>query len=162
MRGGRAWEAVLEHWHQGYRRDRLAWVAKAEPPVKMLSRKDGAGRFTACFERMGPPDFVGILGPDGRGVVFDAKDCTRARWPFSDLPAHQARDLEAAHDRGAVTFVALRLQGHAWVLPWPAVRDLYWRWTDHGGEPASLAVADLERLALPMGDAGWLPLVRAA
>lgn len=151
-----AWEARLEAWHDDYRRNRLAYVIKCNPPIKLLS-SPVKGRFRACFVGTGPPDYMGLA--DGRPVAFDAKDCTRARWPLADLARHQALDLEAHRKQGGVSAVALRLRGAGWWLPWEALHPLWWavRRGEAVRGDASLSVDDCERLGRPIGSEGWLP-----
>lgn len=141
---GRSWEIALEAQHDRYRRDRLAVVWKTEP------RRDRTGRYV----EKAPPDFVGVLA-DGRGVCFDAKDCTRSRWPLSNVKPHQARDLEAVYLAGGVAFVALRMGSVGHFLPWGALRESYQAWRLGEGS-ASLGPRDIERIGREMDGADWL------
>lgn len=156
---GRAWEAQLIVWHRAYADAGHAFVVQAPPAVKVIS-KPVNGRFTACWTKDGPPDFAGSAF--GRGIVFDAKDCAGSRWPLSDLAPHQARDLNTAQKAGAIAFVALRLEGQGWVVPWSVLGPRWIRWGKNQaarGE-ASLGVAELRQIALPMDGEGWLSAVR--
>lgn len=123
---GKAWERLLETRHEEYHAARLAVVYRCHPPVKVLSRVTEDG-FRAAWSGDGPPDFSGVVA-GGRAVVFDAKDCDQARWPLAGLHRHQARDLDRAERAGAHAFVALRLQGVCWVLPWTALAKPWSAW----------------------------------
>lgn len=158
-RRGRAWQGLLEHWHDEYRRDRRAVVWPTSPPVRVLSRVGANGQFRACWAGDGPPDYVGFVA-GGQGVLFDAKDCSLDAWPLRDLERHQARDLEAAHVAGHRAFVALRLGGEGWVLPWSSLGPRWWAWWEadrvRPGE-ASLTAADCDQLGHRMREPGdWL------
>lgn len=158
---GRSWEIDLARWHDAYRRDGRACIQRAHPPVKHI-RSLGGGQFVGVRDRTGPPDFWGTL-PGGRAVVFDAKECSAARWPLKAVEPHQARDLEAHTRQGAVAFVALDFAGRGWVLPWDRLVEPYWMTVDgeaRRGE-ASLTPADVALIGLPMGADGWLDVVRA-
>lgn len=153
MKRGSAWEAQLERLHDRYRRDRLAVVLRVHPPVRMLA--DHGKSFTGIWAGDGPPDFVGAL-PDGRAVAFDAKTRqTGASFPLSMLPRHQARDLEAFHLAGGLAFVAYRLRGHAFALPWADLGPRYWAWREADG-PKSVPRSDWWRPFDVAGN-GWLP-----
>lgn len=158
MRRGGAWETQLEHLHDRYRRDRRAVILRAHPAVKVLGQRGKA--FTGVWASDGPPDFIGALG-DGRAVAFDAKDTHGARFPFSMLARHQARDLEAVHLAGGVAFIALRFGGQPYVLPWAELGPRYWRWTETKGAPASVTPSAWWFPFDVAGD-GWLPHVSVA
>lgn len=119
------WEASIDAMAQRYRRDAVAFIVQAHA-------KEGVKR--------GPLDFVGCLD-GGRALVADAKTANSGRWPFSSLELHQAQQLEAATDRGAVAGLLIRLGSattqRAWWVSWAELRDAWWRWKDHGGRPAS-------------------------
>lgn len=134
---GVGWERVLDQWHVRYRAERRAVVWRTPPAVRLLSRVSTAGQFRACFRGEGPPDYAGVVAPDGRPVVFDAKDVARAaRWPFENLERHQARDLEAVQIAGGLAFVALRIRGAGWVLPWQRLGPWWWEWHEREGRAA--------------------------
>jgi len=119
------WEAQIRAAADAYRRDRRALIVQAHA-------REGVAR--------GPVDFVGVI--DG-GVAFmaDAKTSKGGRWPFSNLEPHQATQLEAATDRGAVAGLLIRVGSpkarRAWWVSWAELRDAWWRWHEHGGRPAS-------------------------
>lgn len=150
MKRGAGWEACLENWHRAYRADRLAWVVKTNPPVKLLQGG-------AVFSAKGPPDYIGTL-VGGRCVVFDAKDTASARWNLAEVKEHQAAHLQHASQLGAFCFIALRQRGAGFVLPWDAIEPLYRAWFrgDAGRGDGSLTEADVRRLGVPMDDEGWL------
>lgn len=154
---GLEWQEILETWHDRYRRDRRAVIWPTPPRVKVLSRVSATtGQFRACFAGEGPPDYAGIV--DGaRPVVFDAKDCAGSRWSLGELQPHQARDLEAAHDRGGLAFVALRFgSGTAWVLPWSELGPRFWRWKDGQAARGEASIREGE-IGHPMPELGdWL------
>jgi hypothetical protein len=156
---GKGWEAVLAHWCRTYHEaDRATWQQN-HPKVRMLSRIGRDGSFRARWDGRGACDFSGELRPDGRGWTCDAKDCEGVRWPFGELlrdgEDHQARRLEGCHRMGGLAFVALRLGGGGWVLPWAELGPRWWAWRLRGERPASWRPADGWGLRMPEpGD--WL------
>lgn len=154
---GKAWEAQLERLHDRYRRDQLAAIWRVHPGVRV--HQDRGSSFVGSWIASGPPDFTGVLWPQGRGVLFDAKDCEGDRWPLASLERHQARDLEAAHLAGGLAFVALQLDGRAYVLPWADLGPRFWAWYERTGRAAvgtaSIAPAAWWR-AFDVAGAGWL------
>lgn len=166
---GKAWEAQLEQLHNRYARDRRANVRRGHQEVrylKNLGERVTAGRksirvFEGTYAGEGPPDFSGLVA-GGRSVAFDAKDTTKDRFAFSMLPRHQARDLEAEHLLGGIAFIALRLQGEAFVLPWAELGPRFWNWFEAseraGKGTASLAREDWWRPFDVLGG-GWLDVV---
>ncbi len=157
MKPGSQWERQLDAWHDAYRRDRIALVLRAHPPVKIIAKKHDA-HFFGCFAADGPPDYYGVVG--GQAVVFDAKDCESGRFPFASIPLHQARDLEAAIGHGAKAAIALRFQGEEFWVPWDALAEAYWTHMERRGRAsagtASLSAADVARLGRRMGPDGWV------
>ena len=143
---GRQWEIQLEAQHDAYRRNGLALVFKTEP------RRDRNGKHL----EKAPPDYCGVLH-GGRAVVFDAKDCRQDRFALSNIKKHQAHDLEAAHERGAFAFIALRFQGEGFVLPWRIVRMPYREWRRGKGR-ASISEYEIRQCFEMTGvfGAGWL------
>ena len=131
MTKGRQWELQLEAQNNLYRKEGRAVVWKTEP------RRDRTGKYV----EKAPPDFCGVVA-GGQAVVFDAKDCKSARFSFSQIKRHQAKDLEAAHLRGALAFIALRFHGVGYFVPWTAIRIPYQRWVQ-GSRIASLGAAEI-------------------
>ena len=154
---GKAWEACLRVQHDRYRRDRLAVVFQTPPPVKVLSDVRG-GRFQACFDGAGPPDFAGVLCGTGRAVVFDAKHTSQAKFPLSMIKRHQAMDLTAVGPLG-YAFIALRMGRAAWVLPWDGgIGDQFWDKT----AARSLSADDCDRIGFRMRELGdWFGVLPA-
>lgn len=141
MNSGKAWEAQLDVLHQRYRAHRLGVIHKTHPPTKLINRR-------LVYVAKGPPDFIG--NALGRPVAFDAKDCQNSRWQFSGLKRHQALDLEANQVNGGVSFIALRLAGEPWVVPWTWLGPRWW-----GDGKRSLVAADLDE-GWRMGWFGWI------
>lgn len=135
MKRGAGWEARLLAWHQEYRVKGLAWVVKTDPPRNLRA--------------VGPPDFLGVL-KGGRAVCFDAKDCTSSRFNLGKIVAHQRADLDTAHRMGALSFVALRIGGVGYRVPWEVISAEIKRGVK------SFTIRDIERISVPMGRDGWL------
>jgi len=142
---GKAWEAQLANANARYRKAGTAAVWKTEP----------ARNAKGVYLSKAPPDFMGILN-DGRAVCFDAKDIKGTRFPFAKLADHQARDLEAIWKHNGVAFVALRLGGVRWFVPWGRLRFLWWPWREGSGRQASVDAEWLERCAAQFERGDWL------
>ena len=108
---GAAWEGTLDALHDSYARRGLAWIARCHPPRRL--------------HRTGPPDYCGVIGPYGRAVVADAKDCASGRAPI--VPRHQALDLGAVAARGGLALLLVRWRGQPLVVLWSDVADAWWR-----------------------------------
>jgi hypothetical protein len=167
---GKQWELILDGWHDRYRLEGRAVVYRTPPPVKVLGSVE-RGIFRGCWLGLGPPDYAGVVAGFGRSlastaraVAFDAKDCAAARWSFDSLEAHQARDLADWSSAGGFSFIALRLLGAGWLLPWPGLAPRWLAWWDvrsRGGTAApgtaSVGIEDLEDWARLMPRPGdWL------
>lgn len=145
MSSGKGWEALLRHWHARYRVQGKALVAQQHPPVQMIGGKGAGGKFTGFFRDDGVVDFMGVLA-GGRVVAFEAKESDAASWPMSKLPPHQAAFLAQVHAMGGLAFIALRLRGQAWFVPWSGLNGV-----------ASLTPANLPRLGKPIDfEEGWI------
>lgn len=146
MTRGKGWEARLETWHDEYRKHRRCAVWKTQPGVQAV----GGGR--AVFTGVGPPDYFGIV--NGRFVAFDAKSTAKSVLYRTQVPAHQARDLEAVMEYGGFAFLAVRLCDEQYVVPWAAVSDEYW-----SGDAKTIRVA---QVGIRFGAGGWLDAVLGA
>lgn len=127
MKRGGVWQSQLELRHNGpggYRDLGLGWVTEAHPAMKVV-------RGTPIYAAKGPPDFLGVIGQPGatsRAVVFDAKSTEDDAWPFALLEHHQAQDLHAAMDRGALSFLAIKTRRGPYLLMWEHLEDRWWTW----------------------------------
>ena len=147
---GKGWETQLMAWHATYRRAGKAWVVKTNPPVGVIGSVSN-GHFHGVYTGKGPPDFVGVIGPTGIAVAFDAKDTRASRFDFSQIKAHQAQALDDCQRAGGICFIALRFQGRAFVLPWGALGEIY-----RSDSARSLSASGVEDLGIPMTTEGWL------
>ena len=163
-----AGERDLEAWHERYARQGRAYVSRRGPPVTFLA-SPSERTVRVRVEGRGPTDYGGVVAPSGRGVDFDAKATTSARWSLQTLERHQADHLDGVLRCGGVAFLALRSSVSCWVLPWGAVAPLWRRWwetrrrreTAERGK-ASLAALDCDRLGVRMSRPGdWLPVIEA-
>lgn len=158
-RTGKAWERLLEHANDGYRRDRKAVVSRVHPPVTVLSSPDQrTGAFRGFFAGTGPVDFLGYIVPSVQPVAFDAKDTTADRIQFERIDRHQAMLLEAYLPDG-LPFLAIRIKAECFVVPWSRLSEYYWTWAEGKAErgEASLTVTGCSRIGWRMPSPGdWL------
>ena len=103
----------------------IADVSKAAEPIRIISKPDKRGRFTAIFTEQAEPDFKGTLAPEGRTVVFDAKHTDGDRIEYSRVSEKQRQILEHYHQFGAVSFVLVSFDFKRFYrIPWPFFRDM--------------------------------------
>ena len=160
---GKGWEATLNAMHYLYRSTGVAWVIQTPPKVKVLSPIKG-GKFLACFEGLGPPDYAGAVR--GVPVVFDAKETANpGRWSLAEVKQHQASHLTNAEACGAFCFIALLHPSGSWVLPWSELGPRWRAWrvaSSRGRAPkgsASLSPDDIAEIGVPFGRDGWISCV---
>lgn len=110
----RGWECRIAAACDKYRKERRAMIGQAHA-------KEG--------RRRGLVDFVGVLA-DGRGFFADAKTVDGSRWPLAGLADHQAKQLEASSQFGAVAGILLWCREGAFWLPWSRLGPRYWAWAD--------------------------------
>lgn len=124
MRRGETWERRLERRHDEYRRDRRAVILRCHPEVRIVHRAGAAvsGRLGAD----GPPDFLGVVCGSGRAVAAEAKTTVKSYLPMAMIPRHQAMDLSAYDEAGALALVLASLGGTEWVLDWHVVGPTWW------------------------------------
>jgi hypothetical protein len=161
VKGGLAWEMLLEGLHKRYARDRVAHVDRCHPEVKAVQTLPG-GKFVGIRPKWGPVDFLGVLA-GGRAVAFDAKETAAPTFALANLAPHQARDLRRYHELGAVAGVALRCaQGCFW-LSWDVLAPALPAGTvdpARVGRRFELGWHPSGRDPVPVGD-GWLAAVSA-
>lgn len=159
MKRGAGLEAALKARHQGprgYRDLGLADVKKTSAPAEIVG---GKLRFT----EKGPPDFMGYLAPIGRGVCFDAKSSEQQWWKFDKLEDHQARDLESAMQRGALSFLYVRTVHVEFVVTWAALQEDWWAWRAGYRKGARAALPGLDHMqnrCFVVNEQDWLAVFR--
>jgi hypothetical protein len=146
MGRGAGWEMQLRAWHQQYRQHLLADVVKQNPTY----RKVGDKGWVPVAD--GPPDFLGFIAPNARGVAFDAKESRTARLNFKDIRPHQAVSLSGYQRVGVFSFIALSCSSGRYVVPWSEVESAYLDWRAVAGSPASI----LPKAGWKMDENGWL------
>lgn len=137
---GKGWEARLNAFHEAYRRQRRALVFQAHPPAGLRAKA--------------PPDFFGVCR--GRSLLFDAKSTRVNRLDFGRIANHQAVDLEAHHQHGGLSFIALDLGARSFVVPWGSLSPLWWGWRERVSRQASVNRNWLWRFGVEMGPDGWI------
>lgn len=140
MTTGRAWERTLAEWHRAYLRDGRAIIWQTYPPPNL--------------GKSAPPDFLGCV--QGVSVAIEAKSTNKQRLAFSAIRECQALDLEEHHKQGGLAFLAVKVAGAGYVLPWCELSEMWWRWSRDGGRPASIDLDWLQQHAEEIGEQGWI------
>lgn len=157
---GRPFEGALEAIHAAYNNGGRASVTRIPAPMQPIGKAKG-GVFPAIYVKRGAPDFHAQV--DGSSLLFDAKSTIDAdRWPFSDLPPHQAAAFDRHERHGGRAFVLLLLGRVVYLLPWSEIGQRYRRWQagDAKRGEASLTAEDCERLGYRCAWVDWLPIAR--
>jgi len=151
---GRSWERHLEFIHRRYEAQDRAVVIRTPPTMRIIGSM-GDGTFKACFEKVGPPDY--ILLADGKAIMAEAKECSGPRWALSNLHAHQAARLQKWREQGGVSIVLLHHKPSLshWVIRWeklmPSWQGWYERYSRKERSPpgsASMRLADIRQMGL--------------
>jgi penicillin-binding protein-related factor A (putative recombinase) len=162
--GGESFESMIADVHALYAQQGRAYAIKTQQPMRMLGGMDKGGTFRACFTADGPPDFVVIAS--GRTFIIEAKRCQQKRWGFQNLKDHQAAQLDAARDQGAVGVVLVRfvgIQSRTVLLLWEELRNLWHPWRLGAGGQASLSLPEAVDIGAWTGvGADYLPGLLAA
>lgn len=104
-----------------------AYLIKHEPPVKHLKSLK-FGQFVAVRQAKGQPDY--LIHFNGQSVLFDAKEFSGKRFPFSSLHRHQFNALMAFERTGGNSCLFLRAtdaNGY-FILPLSAFKMEYMSW----------------------------------
>ena len=161
---GASWEKWLDALHRNYRRRKVAVIYRSPPGIHI--ERNRGGRITGRLTGKGPPDYTGTL-TGGHAIGFDAKSTRQTRWTLDNIKDHQAADLDAWEEAGAIGGIMLRFTSGgrsvmAW-LPWEALGPLWWRWKrgEAARGEASLTLTDISSIGITFGQSGWLEAVRS-
>ena len=84
---GKALEKAVNACNRKYKLKKLALISKVPVPVQFTATKVIASQSTV--------DYTGVVGPDGRGIAFDAKEtANKTSFPLSNIHKHQLQFLE--------------------------------------------------------------------
>ena len=148
-------ETAINRVHRGYIRDGRAWCWHTFPPFILQQRLKG-GRFIGRLMGEAPPNYLIFAG--GRFLMVEAKSIKSARFPWSNLKPHQARQLSICDgfDQAAAV-LAIRCEpiGETVVVLWRDIEEDWgvWRTFKNNDERApsgagSIAWGDLRDRAL--------------
>lgn len=121
---GALFEGMIEKSLSIHRSRGEAVIAKTPEPVKILSGMDKNGRFRACFEKKGEPDYKGVL-KGGRCVVLEAKSTTAVRLLWGTVKPHQRACLDAYMAAGAKVYILAYFgKADTYRIDWEVWRDM--------------------------------------
>ena len=127
---GKMFERQIEDACDHYRATGAADIEKTPEPIRQLGKKDGAGRFMACYEKRAQPDYKGTL-EGGRSIVFEAKHTSTEKMEQKVVLEQQAQALDRHEKLGAACFVIVSFGlTDFYRVPWKAwknMKDAYGR-----------------------------------
>jgi recombination protein U len=140
---GMALERAIEATNLMYRSRGVAMIQSISVPTKALP--DRTTDTIKVIRHQSTVDFIGAW--DGRPIAFDAKQNeNRARFPLSNVHAHQVDFLRSWRNAGGVSFLLIYHVSESLICLLPYERlAAYWDRWQAGGE-ASIPVADLRQL----------------
>jgi len=141
---GKKLENSIQKANFYYRKKELACIQYLPVPVRITRR--------GTFLIQSTVDFVGVVGPDGRAIAFDAKHtASKTSFPLSNIHDHQIEYLRSFHKSGGrayflIQFSNIHGEENVFVTPLDFVLS-FWDKTKIGG-----------RKSIPLGDfdANWL------
>lgn len=115
---GEYFEGMIKNACSRYREMGYADIDKTPEPTKQLTKMDGHGKFTACYEKRAQPDFKGTLA-GGRSVVFEAKFTSTGRMKQDVVLPQQAESLDRHESLGALCFIVAAFgMNNVYRIPW--------------------------------------------
>lgn len=163
---GMGLEKMIALFGSRYMASGQAYLIKHEPPVKHLKTLR-AGQFVGVRQAKGQPDYLILV--HGVSVLFDAKEFSGNRFPFSSLHRHQFDALMAFERSGGSAALFLRSTDHNgyFVIPLSAFKLQYMNWRhcrDTGQKTkngqASLSLTYIRENAIQWDENGYLAALR--
>ena len=159
MKGsGQQLETAIARIHRHYGTSGRCWAWHTYPPF-LIDRRLKGGRFYGRLLGEAPPDYLVFAG--GRFLMIEAKTIRKERFPFANLPPHQARQLsivDGFRDAAGVLIVRCVPAAETIALFWADVEEGWGQWHATRGSStraapgsASLAWAEMRDLAVWIG-----------
>lgn len=131
---GKQLEQLVDMANRQYRNKGMADVRKIPTPVTITGNK--AGRVTGFVTKGEHVDYFGVT-PDGRAVIFDAKETAlTTSFPLKNIHPHQFEILKSWHEKGARAFLLVsftKRQGETYILPFELLNEA---WAGYIGDGA--------------------------
>jgi recombination protein U len=107
---GKAFEEYINMANDTYRLRGMAYVEKAEPPVKVKAKNKNMIT-QGWFMKKGFVDYFGIS--HGRALAFEAKSTKiRTSFPLANIDQEQMEVLKHWHDQGGIAFFLIQFEKH--------------------------------------------------
>lgn len=139
LSAGKAFEDYLDFIHNWYNSHNRAFIEYTGTRSRAITDRDGQVRFVAAKSM---PDYVGVIAPMGRAIVFDAKTTqNKYSWQLKKDKVHQRDTLSRWAARGAIAFFLIerRPQNKLYLLRvepnqfYPADPPPKIKWSDYRG-----------------------------
>lgn len=139
---GLAFEQMIDYTNQMYEQKGIAIINKRPTPIRVTSTRNGI--VEGFFEKPSTVDYDGTFR--GRSIVFEAKSVAGDRFPFQNLPEHQAEYLFKTARHGAISFLLVEFRKHNEIyLMFADTLELYWKIGEKGARGArSLPIETFE------------------
>ena len=132
---GLAFEQMIDYTNQMYEQKGIAIINKRPTPIRVTSTRNGI--VEGFFEKPSTVDYDGIY--KGRPIVFEAKSVAGDRFPFQNLPEHQAEYLFKTARHGAISFLLVEFRKSDEIyLMFAEKLEPYWKLYKKGVRKASI------------------------
>lgn len=124
-------EDILNHTHEVFKKQDLAFINKAPVPIKVLNIK-GHMITRAFFEEKGMLDYVGVC--QGVAVAFDAKETNKISLPLSNISSHQIDFIEDFNKQNGLAFIICNFKklNKFYLIPGEVVLDYHYKSLEGG------------------------------
>jgi recombination protein U len=98
---GKSLEKIINQVNLKYRKAKKAIIYNLPLPVVMTNQ--------GVIPKTTPTDYIGVIGPDGKGVAFDAKETkNKTSFPLKNIHDHQLNFLSLFEEAGGKAFFLIR------------------------------------------------------
>lgn len=115
---GSSFEELINMTNDIYRERNLALVQKIPTPITPVEFDRSSKRITnAYFEKDSTVDYIGVV--QGIPICFDAKECTKEKFPLQNIHEHQVNFMKQFEEQGGISFLLLSFtnRGENYYLP---------------------------------------------
>jgi len=141
---GSGFEEIINMTNDIYRERNLALVQKIPTPITPVEFDRNTKRITnAYFEKDSTVDYIGVV--QGIPICFDAKECTKDKFPLQNIHEHQMRFMEQFEAQNGISFLLLSFtaRGENYYLPFRQLKHFVER-VEKEGHAKYFEVSELD------------------